>query len=115
MTITELPADDFSRANDLAAENPEKVAELKELFWQEAEKYKVLPLMATGDSSHACPDTRRVPPTSSGRRTERPSGMIPKIYNHSYSITADLVIPEWRRRGVIVAEADHRAAFTVHR
>ena len=38
--------DDFTQARDLAAEHPEKVKELKELFWQEAEKYKVLPLMA---------------------------------------------------------------------
>ena len=38
--------DDFSQANDLAAENPEKLAELKELFWQEAEKHNVLPLLA---------------------------------------------------------------------
>ena len=38
--------DDFSQAHDLAAEHPEKVQELKDLFWEEAEKYKVLPLMA---------------------------------------------------------------------
>ena len=38
--------DDFSQANDLAAENPEKLAELKELFWEEAEKHNVLPLLA---------------------------------------------------------------------
>ena len=38
--------DDFSQANDLAAENPEKLGELKELFWQEAEKHNVLPLLA---------------------------------------------------------------------
>ena len=37
--------DDFSQANDLAAEHPEKLAELKELFWEEAEKYNVLPLL----------------------------------------------------------------------
>ena len=39
--------DDFTQARDLAAEHPEKVQELKELFWEEAEKYKVLPLLAT--------------------------------------------------------------------
>ena len=39
--------DDFTQANDLAAEHPDKVQELKDLFWQEAEKYKVLPLLAT--------------------------------------------------------------------
>ena len=38
--------DDFSQAKDLAADHPEKVQELKELFWQEAERYKVLPLLA---------------------------------------------------------------------
>ena len=38
--------DDFSQARDLAAQHPEKVEELKALFWQEAEKYHVLPLMA---------------------------------------------------------------------
>ena len=37
--------DDFSQAQDLAAEHPEKVAELKELFWEEAEKYNVMPLL----------------------------------------------------------------------
>ena len=39
--------DDFSQAHDLAAGHPEKVAELKELFWAEAERYQVLPLLAT--------------------------------------------------------------------
>ena len=38
--------DDFSQAKDLAADHPEKVQELKDLFWQEAERYKVLPLLA---------------------------------------------------------------------
>jgi hypothetical protein len=37
--------DDFTQARNLAADHPEKVAELKELFWAEAERYKVLPLL----------------------------------------------------------------------
>ena len=37
--------DDFSQADNMAAQHPEKVAELQELFWAEAEKYKVLPLL----------------------------------------------------------------------
>ena len=35
---------DFSLADDVAAKNPKKLAELKALFLQEAEKYGVLPL-----------------------------------------------------------------------
>ena len=41
------------------------------------------------------------------------SGMIPRIYNHSYSISADLVIPAGGAEGVIVAEADHLGGFSL--
>ena len=41
------------------------------------------------------------------------SGMIPRIYNHSYAITADLVIPPSGAEGVIVAEADHLGGFSL--
>ena len=41
-------------------------------------------------------------------------GMIPRIYNRSYSITADLVVPEGGAEGVIVAEADHLGGFTLY-
>ena len=39
--------------------------------------------------------------------------MIPRIYNHSYSISADLVIPAGGAEGVIVAEADHLGGFSL--
>ena len=42
-----------------------------------------------------------------------PSGMIPRIYNHSYTISADLVVPEGGVEGVIVAEADHLGGFSL--
>jgi arylsulfatase len=41
------------------------------------------------------------------------SGMIPKIYNHSYAISAELEIPEGGAEGVIVAEADHLGGFSL--
>ncbi len=45
-------------------------------------------------------------------RTSSP-GMIPRVYNHSYTISADLVVPEGGAEGVIVAEADHLGGFTL--
>ena len=36
--------DDWSECNDLAAQEPEKLAELIDLWWQEAERHGVLPL-----------------------------------------------------------------------
>ena len=41
-------------------------------------------------------------------------GMIPRIYNRSYSITADLVVPDGGAEGVIVAEADHLGGFSLY-
>jgi arylsulfatase len=41
------------------------------------------------------------------------SGMIPRVYNHSYTISADLVVPEGGVEGVIVAEADHLGGFSL--
>ena len=108
--------DDFSQAHDLAAEHPEKVQELKDLFWEEAEKYKVLPLLAhaRGVLRHAAAAARRSPKFEfRGDVQNVLSGMIPRIYNHSYSISADLVIPPGGAEGVIVAEADHLGGFSL--
>src|SRR5450631_2634301 len=108
--------DDFSQAKNLAAQHPEKVQELKDLFWAEAEKYKVLPLLATLSTFFGM-----VPPIPKQTKFEFRgdvqnvlSGMIPRIYNRSYSITADLVVPDGGAEGVIVAEADHLGGFTLY-
>ena len=107
--------DDFSQAHDLAAENPEKVAELRSLFWQEAEQYQVLPLLATLSSFFG-----QLPPLPATTKLEFRgdvqnvlSGMIPRIYNHSYAISADLLVPDGGVEGVIVAEADHLGGFSL--
>ncbi len=39
--------------------------------------------------------------------------MIPRICNHSYAISADLVVPPGGAEGVIVAEADHLGGFSL--
>ncbi len=108
--------DDFSQANDLAAGHPEKVEELKALFWEEAERYRVLPLLAALSTFFGL-----LPPVPDDNTFEFRgdvqnvlSGMIPRIYNRSYSITADLVVPDGGAEGVIVAEADHLGGFTLY-
>jgi hypothetical protein len=107
--------DDFSQAHDLAAEHPEKVAELRELFWKEAERYQVLPLLATLSSFFG-----QLPPMPANTKLEFRgdvqnvlSGMIPRVYNHSYTISADLIVPAGGVEGVIVAEADHLGGFSL--
>jgi arylsulfatase A-like enzyme len=87
--------DDCTQARNLAADHPEKVAELQKLFWQEAERYKVLPLMG-GMSVYfgvvpPMPTQSRF--TFYGDVQNVASGMIPRIYNHSYTISAELQVP----------------------
>ena len=107
--------DDFSQADDIAAQHPAKVRELRDLFWAEAEKYKVLPLLG-GLSFYfglLPPLPAQTTYTYYGDVQNIASGMIPRIYNHSYAISADLVIPEGGAEGVIVAEADHLGGFSL--
>ena len=68
--------DDFTQAKDLAAENPEKLAELKELFWQEAERNRVLPLLGSHLRllRHPAAAADGHPLHVRGRRPEHPEG-----------------------------------------
>jgi arylsulfatase A-like enzyme len=107
--------DDFSQAKDLAAQHPEKVEELRKLFWKEAEKYDVLPLLG-GMAFYfgiVPPLGTRTRYTYHGPVRNIASGMIPRIYNHSYAISAELEIPDGGAEGVIVAEADHLGGFSL--
>jgi len=109
--------EDFSQANDLATKNPEKLAELKALFWSEAEKFNVLPLLGGMASFFGF-----LPPNAgeqtkftfySGVENVGP-GMIPHIYGTSYAIEADLVIPPGGAEGAIVANADFLGGFSLY-
>ncbi len=107
--------DDFSQAHDLASEHPDKVEELRALFWSEAERYFVLPLLAPlGVFFGMVPPLPEVATFEFRGDVENVMpGMIPPIYNHSYTISADLVVPEGGAQGVIVANADHLGGFSL--
>ena len=107
--------DDYSQAKDLAAEHPDKLAELKELFWEEAEKHKVLPLLAGFSVFFGIlpPMPTNTKHTLYGDVENVLAGMVPRVYGHSYAITADLHIPDGGAEGVIVAEADEMGGFSL--
>jgi arylsulfatase A-like enzyme/uncharacterized membrane protein len=109
-----LPTD-FTQAHDLAAEQPEKLAELKELFWREAERNRVLPLLGGLSMFFGIlpplPTTTRFTFYGDVQNVQR--GMIPRIYGRSYSIEADLLVPDVGAQGVIVANADSIGGFAL--
>jgi arylsulfatase A-like enzyme len=107
--------DDFAQANDLAAANPDKVTELQALFWEEAEKYNVKPLLAGFSPFFGIlpPLGDKTTTTYFGDVQNVLPGAIPRIYNHSYTITADLHIPDGGAEGIIVADGGHLGGYAL--
>ncbi|WP_111429740.1 arylsulfatase [Rhodobacteraceae bacterium DSL-40] len=96
----------MNQTDDIAAEHPEKVAEMKELFIKEAEKYQVFPLDASVAARIVAPR-----PNITAGRTEfvytrpmvgLPQGDSPLLLNTSYTITADIEVPEGGAEGMIL-------------
>jgi arylsulfatase A-like enzyme/uncharacterized membrane protein len=107
--------EDFAQAKDLAAEKPDKLAELKELFWQEAERNRALPLLAAfsvwlGDLPPLPTVTRY---TYAGDVQNIQTTMIPRVYGRSYAIEANLNVPDGGAEGVLVAFADFIGGFAL--
>lgn len=97
---------DYSQANDIAAQHPEKVAEMKKIFAEEAKKYQVLPLDASVATRLVAPR-----PNITAGRTEfvytmpmvgLPQGDSPLLLNTSYTVTAELDVPVGGAEGVIL-------------
>jgi arylsulfatase A-like enzyme len=110
-------AEDPTQSTNLAAKMPEKVKQLQDLFYLEAAKHDVLPL---DNSSLARWNTAR--PNLSGGRTEFtysgpitgiPGSGAPSILNKSYSITAEVTIPEGGAEGAIVAEGGRFGGYAL--
>jgi arylsulfatase A-like enzyme len=107
--------DDYSQAHNLAAQNPAKVAELKKLFFDDAGSNLVTPLLGglAGFFGIAPPSTGQTKWVYHGDVQNVLPGVIPPIFNRSYTITADLTIPRKGAEGVIVAEADDLGGFAL--
>jgi arylsulfatase len=98
--------EDFSENNDLAAKMPDKLHEMQELFLMEAAKYNVFPL----DNSILERLLTPRPSTTAGRNDFTYSGVIsgipssnaPSIVNRSYTITAEVEIPQGGGEGMLV-------------
>ena len=107
--------DDFSQAHDLAAEQPEKLAELRELFWQEAERNRALPLL--GGMAVFFGILPPMPTTTrfefAGDVQNVSTTVIPRIYGRSYAIEADIHVPKGGAEGVLCAFADFIGGFAL--
>ena len=105
--------DDFSQARDLAAQHPDKLKELQELWWAEAERNRVLPLLGGMSVFFGMlppmPTVTRFTFAGDVQNVQR--GMVPRVFGRSYAIEAELEVPDTGAEGVIVANADFIGGF----
>ncbi|MBM4266652.1 MAG: arylsulfatase [Deltaproteobacteria bacterium] len=100
-------AEDFSECRDLAAQEPERLRALVDLWWQEAEKYQVLPLDNRIYIAILEPPPTGIPPRE--RYVYRPGGSrVPEevavdVKGRPHAIVADVVIPSGGAEGVLLA------------
>ena len=98
--------EDFSQANNLVEKNPGKLKELQDAFDVEAKKYNVYPL----DSSFTERIDPAIRPSLTRGRSEFtyyagmvriPEGSAPDFKNKSWTIAAEVTIPEGGANGVL--------------
>jgi arylsulfatase len=106
---------DFSQTDDLAAKNPDKVKEMKEMFIAEAKKYQVFPMDASVAGRIVAPR----PNITAGRSefvytrpmTGLPQGDSPLLLNASYNVAADINVPEGGAEGMILTSGGRFAGY----
>ena len=112
--------DDFSLSNDVAAQNPDKLKELRTLFMTEAEKYHVLPI---DDRTLERIDAKTVgrPDVMGGRTSvtygEGMKGMGVDIFistrNTSYTITSEVDVAS-NANGVMICQGGRFGGFSFY-
>ncbi|HLG90145.1 MAG TPA: arylsulfatase [Alphaproteobacteria bacterium] len=102
---------DYSEADDLAAKEPRKLRELRDLFWAEAARNHVLPIHRgafmgvtnmNADQKHFVfyPGTLKVP-----------EGTAPVMQNRSFEIAADVDIPDHGANGMLATQGGRFGGF----
>jgi len=105
----------WNQSEDVAAKYPDKVKQMRAMFLEEAKKYQVLPLNASVGARVAA----RRPSVLAGRdklfytrpMTGVPQGDAPYLLDTSYTVTADITVPEGGAKGMIVTSGGRFAGW----
>jgi arylsulfatase A-like enzyme len=110
---------DFSQARDLSAEQPDRLHELQRLWLIEAVKYNVLPIDDRG-AERLNPELAGRPTLIHGKSQQFYGGMgrlsensVVSIKNKSFSVTAEIDVPEGGAEGVIIAQGGRFGGWSV--
>ena len=111
---------DYSQARNLAAEQPDRLHELQRLWLIEAVKYNVLPI-DDRTAERLNPDIAGRPTLIRGNSQLLFAGMgrlsessVVSIKNKSFSVTAELQVPDGGANGVIIAQGGRFGGWSVY-
>jgi arylsulfatase len=112
---------DFSLADNIAAKNPKKLAEMQALFMKEAEKYQVLPIDDRVFERALATLVGR-PDLMAGRTSltlaEGMTGMLENVFlnvkNKSKTITAEVEVPANGGNGTIIAQGGRFGGWSLY-
>lgn len=109
--------EDFNEQKDLAAAQPAKLKALQDLFEEEAVKYKLYPLL--GDTSlrnfatlTKGPFDTRIQAILYPGVPQLSSRAAPALYQHSFTLKADVEITSTSNEGVLLAAGGRFTGFT---
>ena len=111
--------DDWTQAHNLAADNPEKLAELQRLWLIEAVKYNVVPLDDRSFERFDA-DIAGRPKLIQGDTQMLYSGMrvsencVVNLKNKSHLVTAEVTVPESGAAGVIVTQGGSVGGWSLY-
>ena len=109
--------EDFAETHDVAADNPERLTDMIAIWYEEADKYDVLPVDGSGlarvliekplisaprDRYVFFPDTQSIPFFAG-----------PRVLSRPHSITAEVDIPDDRTEGVLFSQGTAAGGYTL--
>lgn len=112
-------AEDFSQSVDLAAQMPDKLAELQVLFDEHARRYGVYPMRdpaSPRNGDFAVPNVLDglTSMTYTGANVRMPESSVMNIKNCSFAITADVVVADAGAEGVIACQGGAMAGWSLY-
>ncbi|HYX53051.1 MAG TPA: arylsulfatase, partial [Candidatus Limnocylindrales bacterium] len=108
---------DPTQSEDLAATMPEKLKQMQDIFYAEAKKHDVLPLDNSSLTRWNAPKPNltggRTVFTYTSKLVGVPNSGAPSILNKSYTITAEVTVPEGGAEGVIVTDGGRFGGYAL--
>lgn len=109
---------DFNEVVDLASTEPERLNDMVQRWWSEAEAHQVLPL----DDRFAERFAENAARHTGDRKTyvfwngmgHLPNEVAPDLRSRSYVIRADLVVPAGGAQGVVIAHGDATSGYSLY-